>query len=139
MSSSSNDEINMVTPPNLETQTPPPSSSAKPKFHPSLDVSNVRNNIHIVLDTEIDCYGILAELFQIHVHSHQVLHHIVSSDNKTPPPVTDPTYDHWATLDVIVLKWIYYTILVDLQTTIIKPDSMALATWTHLANIFQDN
>ncbi|XP_050902653.1 uncharacterized protein LOC127114977 [Lathyrus oleraceus] len=57
MSSSSNDESNMVTHPSkVETPKPPPSSSSKPEFHLTLVVSNISNNIPIVLDMEPDCY-----------------------------------------------------------------------------------
>lgn len=102
---SSNDDNNMKTPPpKVETPTPLPSSSAKLKFHIALDVSNIRNNISIMLDVESDRYDTWEELFHVHAYSHQVLQHIIPSNNKLSPPVTDPGYDQWATLDAIILQ-----------------------------------
>ncbi|KAI5386364.1 hypothetical protein KIW84_072769 [Lathyrus oleraceus] len=64
MSSSSNDNSYTKTPsPKVETSKPPSSSSTKLEFHPALVVSNIRNNIHIVLDMETDLYGILGIYF----------------------------------------------------------------------------
>ncbi|CAL5213658.1 unnamed protein product [Lathyrus oleraceus] len=137
MSSSSNNERNMVThPPKVETPTPPPSSSSRLEFHHTLVVFNIRNNISIVLDVETDSYDTCAKLFRVHFCSYWVLYHIVPSDNKPPPPLTDPTYDMWATLDATVLQWIYSIISVDLQTTIIEPGSTTLASRKRLANLF---
>lgn len=140
MSSSSNDGTPKVTSPSSndgthEVTSPP----AKPEFHPALTVSNIRNNIPIILDVETDRYGTWAELFRIHARSHRVLHHIEPSDAKPQPPTTDPTYEQWATLDATVLQWIYSTISVDLMSTIMEPGSTALATWQRLADIFHDN
>lgn len=53
---SSNNDRNMETPPKMETPTPTPSSSAKSEFHLALAISNIRNNIPIMLDIETDCY-----------------------------------------------------------------------------------
>ncbi|XP_057418207.1 uncharacterized protein LOC130712388 [Lotus japonicus] len=88
---------------------------------------------------ETDRYGTWAELFRIHARSHRVLHHIVPVADKPPPPVTDPTYEQWATLDATVLQWIYSTISDDLMTTIMEPDSTAFTAWTRLADLFHDN
>lgn len=94
MPSSFNDSIHTKTPsPKVKTPTPHPSSSAKLKFHPALVISKIRKNIHIVLDMETDRYDTYAELFHIHVCSHRVMHHIMPSDDKLPPLVTNPTYD----------------------------------------------
>lgn len=104
MSSSSNDSSHMETPPlKVETTTPSSSSVTKTEFHPALVVSNIMNNIPIVLDMETNRYGAWAELFRVHARSHWILHHIVPSENKPPPPLTDLTYDYWTALDAIVL------------------------------------
>lgn len=63
----------------------------------------------------------------------------VYSANKPPPPVTDPTYDPWVTLDAIVLQLIYFTIYVDLLTTIMDLDSIDLDACKRLDDLFQDN
>ncbi|XP_057456533.1 uncharacterized protein LOC130747578 [Lotus japonicus] len=127
------------TPPVVASAAPPPAPPAKSDFHPALTVSNIRNNIPIILDVETDRYGTWAELFRIHARSHRVLHHIVPTADKPPPPVTDPAYEQWATLDATVLQWIYSTISVDLMTNIMEPGSTAFTAWTHLADLFQDN
>lgn len=115
------------------------SSSTKNDFHPALAVSNIKNNIPIVLEMEKDQYGTWAELFRIHARSHRVLHHIVPSTEKPPPAPTSADYEQWITLDATVLQWIYSTISTDLLSTILEPDSTAAAAWNRLADIFQDN
>ncbi|XP_057452928.1 uncharacterized protein LOC130744791 [Lotus japonicus] len=125
-----------VTTPTAATPVAAPAPPAKPDFHPALVVTNIRNHIPIMLDVETDRYGTWVELFRIHARSHRVLHHIVPAADKPTPPVTDPTYELWTTLDVIVLQWIYATISVDLMTTIMEPDSTALNAWMRLADIF---
>ncbi|XP_057433631.1 uncharacterized protein LOC130726387 [Lotus japonicus] len=121
------------------TTVAPPAPPVKSDFHPALAVTNIRNHIPIMLDVETDRYGTWAELFRIHARSHRVLHHIVPAADKPPPPVTDPTYELWITLDSTVLQWIYATISIDLMTTIMEPDSTALTAWTRLADLFWDN
>ncbi|XP_057418258.1 uncharacterized protein LOC130712438 [Lotus japonicus] len=125
-----------VTTPTVVTQVAPPALPFKPEFHPALAVSN---NIPIMLAMETDCYGTWAELFRIHARSHRVLHHIVPTADKPPLPVTDPTYEQWATLDATVLQWIYSTISDDLMSTIMEPGSTAFSAWTRLADLFHDN
>ncbi|XP_057452355.1 uncharacterized protein LOC130744179 [Lotus japonicus] len=129
----------LVPSPTAVTPVAPPTPPAKPDFHPALVVSNIRNHIPIILDMETDCYGTWAELFRIHARSHRVLHHIVPVADKPTPPVTDPTYEQWVTLDAMVLQWIYSTISADLMSTIMEPDSTAFIAWTCLADLFQDN
>ncbi|XP_057445828.1 uncharacterized protein LOC130737967 [Lotus japonicus] len=128
-----------VTTPTVITQVAPPALPAKPEFHPALAVSNIRNNIPIMLAMETERYGTWAELFCIHARPHRVLHHIVPTADKPPPPVTDPTYEQWATLDATVLQWIYSTISDDLMSTIMEPGSTAFSAWTRLADLFHDN
>jgi hypothetical protein len=116
------------------------SAASKMEFHPALAVSNIKNHIPIVLEMEKDQYGTWAELFRIHARSHRVLHHIVPSNDKTPPTDTSSAeYEQWTTLDSTVLQWIYSTISTDLLTTILEPDSTAMEAWNRLADIFQDN
>lgn len=80
-------------PPKVETPTSPPSSSTKPEFHRFIIVSNIRNNVYIMLDMENDLYDIWVELLCIHTRSHQILQHIVPSENKPQPLAPDPNYD----------------------------------------------
>ncbi|XP_057440105.1 uncharacterized protein LOC130731969 [Lotus japonicus] len=125
--------------PTVVTTVTPHIPPTKLDFHPALVVSNIRNNIPIMLDMETDRYDTWAELFRIHARSHRVLHHIVPAADKPHPPVIDPSYEKWATLDATVLQWIFSTISVDLMTTIMEPNSTALTAWTHLVELFQDN
>lgn len=60
-------------------------------------------------------------------------------DKKPLPSVTDPTYVQWASLDVIMLHYIYSTIFIDLLTTIMEPRFTALDAQKRLTNLFQDN
>ncbi|KAJ8566098.1 hypothetical protein K7X08_030575 [Anisodus acutangulus] len=108
---------------------------SKNNFHPALMVSNIKNNIPIVLEMENVQYATWAELFKIHAISHQVIHHIIPP--AAPIPVKDPQL--WITLDATILQLIYSTISVDVLQTIIEPDTMAMATWNRLRDIFQDN
>ena len=119
--------------------TPSPPPPVKLDFHPTLVVSNIRNNIPIILDMETDQYGTWAELFHLHATSHRVLHHIDPSLPRHKPSPSDLDYEQWVTLDATVLQWIYSTISIDLLRTIMQRGSTAQETWTRLANIFQDN
>jgi len=119
-------------------ETSPPKMK-KSDFHPVLAVSNIRNNIPIILEMEKDQYGTWAELFRIHARSHRALHHIVPFTTTPPSAPTSTDYEQWITLDATVLQWIYSTISTDLLKTILEPDSTAAAAWNHLAEIFQDN
>ncbi|KAK4359162.1 hypothetical protein RND71_021391 [Anisodus tanguticus] len=108
---------------------------SKNNYHPTLMVSNVKNNILIVLEMKNVQYATWAELFKIHAISHQVIHHIIPP--ATPLPAENPQL--WITLDATVLQWIYSTISVDLLQTISEPDTTTMATWNRLRDIFQDN
>ncbi|XP_057249529.1 uncharacterized protein LOC130590883 isoform X1 [Beta vulgaris subsp. vulgaris] len=115
----------------------PKSSSSS--FHPALAVSNIKNNIPILLEMENVQYATWAELFKVHARSHRVLHHIIAPKEPSAAPSSDTDKDLWATLDATVLQWIYSTISTDLLHTIIEPDATAMATWNRLRDIFQDN
>ncbi|XP_057424722.1 uncharacterized protein LOC130718213 [Lotus japonicus] len=128
-----------VTTPTVVTQVAPPALSAKPEFHPALAVSNIRNNIPIMLAMETDRYGTWAEIFRIHARSHRVLHHIVPTADKPLLLVTDPTYEQWAPFYATVLQWIYSTISNDLMSTIMELGSTAFSASTRLADLFHDN
>lgn len=67
-----------------ETCYSPSSIFLRMEFHLVLAVSNIKNHIPIILETNKDQYGILIELLHIHARSHRVLHHIVSSMDKKP-------------------------------------------------------
>ncbi|XP_056685506.1 uncharacterized protein [Spinacia oleracea] len=115
-------------------------SDTKSSFHPALAVSNIKNNIPIVLEMENVQYATWAELFKIHARSNKVLHHIVTPEHGTvKTPSTDDEKELWSTLDATVLQWIYSTISTDLLQTIIEPDSTAMEAWGRLRDIFQDN
>lgn len=106
--------------PKVETQTSPSSSSVKPEFYHALAVSNIRNNIPIMLHIEIDLYNTWAKVFRIHARSHRVLQHIVLLDNRFPPLVIDPNYAQWSTLDATVLHWMYSAIFDIFLTSIME-------------------
>ncbi|XP_048501536.1 uncharacterized protein LOC125497875 [Beta vulgaris subsp. vulgaris] len=115
--------------------------SKSSSFHPALAVSNIRNFIPVVLETENVQYGTWAELFKIHARSHRVIHHIIKPEAGKGPkaPSTDDEKELWSTLNATVLQWIYSIISNDLLTTILEPDSTAMAAWDRLHDIFQDN
>ena len=109
-------------------------------FLPALAVSNIKNIIPITLAMENVQYSTWAELFKIHAHSTQVIHHIISPEaGKETVPTTDEEKALWSTLDAMVLKWIYATIFEDILNTILEPDSTAKEAWDRLQDIFQDN
>ena len=70
----------------------------KSDFHPALAVSNIRNNIPIILEMEKDQYGTWAELFRIHARSHRVLHHIVPFTTTPLPAPTSADYENGSLL-----------------------------------------
>ncbi|XP_057452185.1 uncharacterized protein LOC130744005 [Lotus japonicus] len=80
-----------------------------------------------------------AELFEIHAHATQVLHHIIPQVGMEPPARTDPSYTRWATLDSSVKQWIYSTMSFDLLATVMEKGSTAMATWNRIASMFEDN
>ncbi|GAU10888.1 hypothetical protein TSUD_424610, partial [Trifolium subterraneum] len=80
-----------------------------------------------------------AELFEVHARAHKVLHHIIPQPGKEKPAPTDADFEMWTVLDSMVLQWIYSTISFDLLTTIMEKGSTAMAAWTRLAGLFEDN
>ncbi|XP_076922250.1 uncharacterized protein LOC143583964 [Bidens hawaiensis] len=117
------------------------------KIHPAVTVTNIKNFIPLVLETESSHYNSWAELFRIHCRAFEVTDHI---DPKAPKPASSSTDKNkaesasvspalWSRLDAIVLQWIYATISHALLHTILKPQSTAVQAWTTLENIFKDN
>ncbi|XP_057445147.1 uncharacterized protein LOC130737405 [Lotus japonicus] len=114
----------------------PTPSSGKPEFHPALAVTNIKNSIPFVLESEKDHYAMWAELFATHARATRVIHHIIPQPGKDRPAPTDPAHEQWQTLDSTVLQWIYSTIFFDLLATIMEKGSTAMETWNRLAAIF---
>ncbi|XP_048494297.1 uncharacterized protein LOC125494659 [Beta vulgaris subsp. vulgaris] len=111
---------------------------AASKFHPALAVTNIKNNIPIILEMETDHYSAWAELFKLHARSHRVLSHILPT-RKEQAPSSDEEKEMWSTLDATVLQWVYATISTDLLHTIIAEDLTANEAWDRLRDLFQDN
>lgn len=80
---------------------PPP--SGHPNYHPVLSVSNIKNDIPLILDREKVHYSNLDELFDIHCHECDVLDHIDS----TKPRPFDISYA-LESLTFVVKKWIFW-------------------------------
>ncbi|GAU26412.1 hypothetical protein TSUD_278570 [Trifolium subterraneum] len=114
-------------------------AAAKSEFHPALAVTNIKNSIPFVLEMEKDHYPMWAELFEVHARAHKVIDHIIPQPGKEKPAPTDATFEMWTVLDSTVLQWIYSTISFDLLTTIMEKGSTAMAAWTCLAGLFEDN
>lgn len=75
-----------------------------PSFHPALAVSNIKNNIPIILEMENVQYATWPKLFKVHARSHRVLHHILPPKTDTvPKSTTTKEKDLWVTLDATVL------------------------------------
>ncbi|XP_071709153.1 uncharacterized protein [Rutidosis leptorrhynchoides] len=119
----------------------------KSNFHPAHSVTNIKNFIPVILDTEKSKYASWVELFKIQCRSYDVIDHRIpattteqssTSDASTTPTRTTNSAG-WSSLDSIVLQWIYGTISPDLLETILAPDTTAQLSWEHLRNIFQDN
>ncbi|KAL2933351.1 Retrovirus-related Pol polyprotein from transposon TNT 1-94 [Bienertia sinuspersici] len=110
-------------------------STPKSEFHPAFSVTNICNDIPLVLDREKVQYSTWVELFQTHCHAYDVLDHI---DPLTPRP-KDVSDSLWNRLDSVVKKWIYGTITDDLLCTILHKGSTAQDTLNRLKAIFQDN
>ena len=108
-------------------------------FHPALAVSNIKNNIPILLEMENVQYATWAELFKVYARSHRVLHHILPPKTTSDKAPIEEEMELWATLDATVLQWIYSTISTDLLHTILEPDATAMDAWNRLRDIFQDN
>lgn len=108
--------------------------------HPAVTVTNIKNYILILLETEDSQYTSWAELFKIHCRAFQVLDHILPP---APSPATkekDPKADEqWSRIDAIVLQWIYGTISKDLLITILSSGTTAAAAWNAIENIFIDS
>ncbi|KAL2892334.1 Synaptic functional regulator FMR1 [Bienertia sinuspersici] len=114
-----------------DSETPQPSTD----FHPAQAVSNIRNEIPIILSREHGNYANWVELFEIHCLSCNVLHHI---DPNTPRP-SGMSDAMWTRLDSIVKKWMYNTIAPDLVNTVLYRGATALETWNRIKAIFQNN
>nr|XP_043633505.1 uncharacterized protein LOC122604700 [Erigeron canadensis] len=95
-------------------------------FHPATTVTNIRNHIPIILDSEEGNYNSWMALFKVQCTACKVLDHLTppateSSSTATPTP----SNAEWLRLDAIVLQWIYITITPNLLTTILHPDDTA--------------
>lgn len=102
-------------------QTPPPSND----YHPVHAVSNIKNEILMILDRERGQYSNWVELFETYCHACNILDHI---DPKTPKP--DIFEALWKRLDSIVKKWIYGTISTDLLQTVLYQGATAQESWS---------
>jgi hypothetical protein len=87
------------------------SNSAKPDFHPTLTVTNIKKSIPFVLEMEKDHYVVWAELFEIHARAYKFIDHIIPQPGKEKSASTDASFEMWIVLDSTVLQWIYYTTL----------------------------
>ncbi|XP_057418306.1 uncharacterized protein LOC130712493 [Lotus japonicus] len=56
------------------------SSSAKPDFQTTLDVTNIKNNIPFKLEIDKDHYALWIELFETHAHATQWICSTISFD-----------------------------------------------------------
>ncbi|KAL4584623.1 hypothetical protein LXL04_009228 [Taraxacum kok-saghyz] len=109
--------------------------ATKTPFHPAFTVSNIRNDIPLILNRSDDHYASWVEFFNIHGCAYNVKDHI---DDKIPHP-TDINQATWDRLDALVKSWIYSTITPDLAHSIMKPGATAMDLWKRLQQIFQDN
>ncbi|KAL7602927.1 uncharacterized protein LOC111906824 [Lactuca sativa] len=109
-------------------------------LHPVVIVTNIKNYIRILLDTDDNQYISWAKLFKIHYRAFQVLDHIIPPASSTSAKEKDPKDDEqWSHLDAIVLQWIYEMISKDLLITILSPGTTAFAAWKAIENIFIDS
>ncbi|XP_071693956.1 uncharacterized protein [Rutidosis leptorrhynchoides] len=116
--------------------------SDKPQYHPALTVTNIKNFIPIVLETDKSQYTTWSELFKIHCRAYEVIDHIIPAEaNSSQSATTDASTTQqqtpsWSRLDSIVLQWIYGTISPGLLTTVLVKDSTAATAWERLRTIF---
>lgn len=106
----------------------------KPSFHSALGISNIKNNIALVLDHDTP-YASWVTLFRVTAKAHNVLDHI---DEKVPKP-TDIEDSLWLQVDAAVLQWIYSTVSREILLQILDSDDTALQAWNRVRDIFQDN
>lgn len=105
-------------------QPPPPTTD----YHPAQSVSNIRNEIPIILDWEKSQYSNWVGLFEIHCHAYNVLDDI---DPSTPhSSISDAM---WTRLDSTVKKWIYGTISMDLLQTMLYRGATTLEIVSRLS------
>lgn len=114
---------------------PSSSSYCQSELSPGLSLSNIKNDISLVLDREKVHYFDWVELFEIHCHAYDVLDHI--DPTKLRP--ANMTGALWQRLDSVVKKWNFGTISSDLLQAILYRGSTAQETWDRLKSIFQDN
>lgn len=100
---------NSSSPSSSHTDPPPPPIPML--THCDLTVSNITNFIKITLSIEKVMDNTWSELFKIHARVFQVTDHIISFEPAANPSLktTDPQL--WLHIDVVVLLWIYGTIL----------------------------
>lgn len=65
-----------------------------------------------------------------------MLRHI---DGTAPPLKTDPSYDSWSKIDVIVLQWIYGILSDDLLVRVLEADTTSQHAWDRIKTIFLNN
>lgn len=112
----------------------------KPKFHPTLAITNVKNLIPIMLDMESGQYHSWSALYKVQDRVHKVLDHIIPPSDEigkaSSKTIKDVDPDLWDRLDAVVLQWIYATISTDLLHSILEPDDTAVNAWNRLADMF---
>ncbi|XP_076924228.1 uncharacterized protein LOC143586599 [Bidens hawaiensis] len=116
-------------------------------FHPAVTVTNIKNFILIILDSQNEHYNTWAELFVIHCKAYDAFDHLQpciqaissSSSDKEKETTKTPHQESWERIDAIVLQWIYGTITRDLVHTIKIPNTTAYDAWCRLKNLFLDN
>ncbi|KAK1435081.1 hypothetical protein QVD17_00841 [Tagetes erecta] len=110
-------------------------SNNKEPLHQAYTVTNVQTKVR-TLDGKKITYTQWVKLFKLHVKAFKVYDHI---DGTPPPQETDPTYAQWATLDSLVVQWIYATISDDIFARVLEDETTARAAWLKIEEVFLSN
>jgi len=115
----------------------------KTTIHSAFTINNVKTIIPVTLDNDSNLYLSWSALFLVQAYVHNLLDHIIPpSDEKAIRAAADhkaSDSDLWNRLDVVVLQWMYATVIQDILNSILVINDTAEACWNHIATMFNDN
>ncbi|XP_050876285.1 uncharacterized protein LOC127079981 [Lathyrus oleraceus] len=124
------------------SQTNPP-QAAKPNFHSTFAINNVKTIIPTTLENDSNLYLSWSALFKVQARAHNVLDHIIpSSDAHAMQASVDLKANDselWNRLDAVELQWMYTTISQYILQSILVVDDTAEECWKRITAMFHDN
>ncbi|XP_050902723.1 uncharacterized protein LOC127115163 [Lathyrus oleraceus] len=120
-----------------------PSQAAKPNFHSTFAINNVKTIIPMMLENDSNLYHSWSALFKVQPHVYNVLNHIIlpsdAQDIQASTNLKANDSELWNRLDMVVLQWMYATVSQDILQSILVVDDTAEEYWKRITAMFHDN